>query len=90
MALERDFALYENTNGSGFASIGQDLHDPTYPQYRVNDSRALAANDGWGRERLTPASRTLDERRASRRRGRREDGEARARRRRMGVREVDW
>ena len=35
MALERDFAVYENSNASGFASIGQDLHNASFPQYRV-------------------------------------------------------
>ena len=32
MALERDFAVYENSNASGFASIGADLHNASFPQ----------------------------------------------------------
>ena len=39
MALERDFAVYENSNASGFASIGQDLHNASFPQYKVELSR---------------------------------------------------
>ena len=35
MALERDFTVYENSNASGFASIGQDLHNASFHQYKV-------------------------------------------------------
>ena len=33
MALDTDFLVYLNTNGSGFAAIGQDLHDPARPLF---------------------------------------------------------
>ena len=35
MALDTDFLAYLNTNGSGFAAIGQDLHDPAHPPVNV-------------------------------------------------------
>ena len=42
IALERDFAVYENSNASGFASIGQDLHNDSFPQYKVFAHRTVA------------------------------------------------
>ena len=33
---ERDFAFYRNTNGSGFAHLGDDLHNASFPGYDVN------------------------------------------------------
>ena len=32
---ERDFVFYKNSNGSGFASIGDDLHNASFPSYKV-------------------------------------------------------
>ena len=33
--LSSDYALYMNTNASGFAQIGADLHNASFPGYKV-------------------------------------------------------
>lgn len=35
VALTNDFAVYQSSNGSGFALIGGDLHNASYPGYEV-------------------------------------------------------
>ena len=35
MALERDIAVYQNTDGKGYAVIGEDLHNASFPSYKV-------------------------------------------------------
>merc|ERR1711924_562808 len=52
-----DFLLYSNTNAAGYAELGQDLHNASFPSYRVplavkgspNISKALAARLGSAR-----------------------------------------
>jgi len=44
MALTRDFLFYQNTNGSGYALLGQDLHDPKFPEYKVYLKAKLSPN----------------------------------------------
>lgn len=39
---ERDFAFYRNTNGSGFAHLGDDLHNASFPGYDVNLNISMA------------------------------------------------
>jgi aromatic ring-opening dioxygenase LigB subunit len=41
LALDNDFAVFTNSNGSGFALIGQDLHNTSFPSYKVPLSVAL-------------------------------------------------
>lgn len=36
MALDVDFLIYKNSNESGYAIVGQDLHNNSYPGYKVN------------------------------------------------------
>ena len=36
MESERNFIFYGNTNGSGFAHLGDDLHNASFPGYDVN------------------------------------------------------
>jgi aromatic ring-opening dioxygenase LigB subunit len=42
LALTNDFAVYQNTNGSGYALIGSDLHNSSFPGYKVPFSTPLA------------------------------------------------
>ena len=35
VALDNDFAVFSNSNGSGFALVGSDLHNASFPSYKV-------------------------------------------------------
>ena len=41
VALTNDFAIYKNSAGAGFASLGSDLHNASFPQYRISRSATL-------------------------------------------------
>ena len=42
--MDRNFALYENSEGGGFALIGQDLDNDSFPSYKVPLVAPLDAN----------------------------------------------
>ena len=42
LALTTDYAFYQNSNGSGFALIGGDLHNASFPEYKVYLDTSLA------------------------------------------------
>eukprot|EP00041_Stephanoeca_diplocostata_P026482 m.715272 g.715272 ORF g.715272 m.715272 type:complete len:332 (-) comp22978_c0_seq12:2905-3900(-) len=42
--LSNSYAFYTNTNGSGFALIGQDLHNASFPSYKVPLSVSMSPN----------------------------------------------
>ncbi|EGD78616.1 hypothetical protein PTSG_01592, partial [Salpingoeca rosetta] len=44
LADDTNFLLYRNTNGSGYALIGQDLHNASFPSYKVPLHASLAPN----------------------------------------------
>ena len=44
MALDRDFLLYGNSEAAGFAMIGDDLHNESFPSYRIDLHATLEPN----------------------------------------------
>jgi aromatic ring-opening dioxygenase LigB subunit len=41
VALSNNFAIYENTKGKGYAELGQDLHNKSFPTYKIYRSASM-------------------------------------------------